>query len=133
MKENRRNERTSQRRNQTMSGTRKQKSVHNQILRFSVIFSIICIITITCGTSFVAAKSSAVSDTANTQITQKYYTSVFVKPGETLWKLAEQYMSDEYQNIDSYIAEVKTLNNLEDDQINAGSYICLPYYEVEEQ
>lgn len=58
----------------------------------------------------------------------KYYTSIVVEKGDTLWKIASRYMSPEYGDIDEYIYEIKMLNHLESDGIYAGEYLTIPYY-----
>lgn len=65
-------------------------------------------------------------------IAYKYFTSVQVEPGDTLWKLAEKYADQEhYASRDQYIAEVMAMNHLNDEVISAGSYLILPYYSLE--
>lgn len=61
----------------------------------------------------------------------KYFTTVCIQQGECLWSLSDQYMSSEYSNKEDYIKEVKELNHLTSDQINAGDYLMLPYYSSE--
>ncbi|MEI3340432.1 MAG: LysM peptidoglycan-binding domain-containing protein [Eubacterium sp.] len=56
-----------------------------------------------------------------------YYKSVEIEDGDTLWTLADQYMGDEFKDKESYIEEVKRLNHLSDDTIQAGSYLMVPY------
>ena len=58
----------------------------------------------------------------------KYYTSIIVEKGDTLWDIANMYMSPEYTDIKKYIYEVKTLNHLKGDEIHAGEYLTIPYY-----
>ncbi len=64
-------------------------------------------------------------------IRHKYYTSVEIKQGNSLWKIAEEYMSEEYDSIDDYIKEVKQINHLTEDLIYEGAYLCVPYYSSE--
>lgn len=62
----------------------------------------------------------------------KYYTSVQVKYGDTLWSLADQYADDEHYDHFSYVAEVKSINHIHDEnQIIAGTTLILPYYSSE--
>lgn len=58
----------------------------------------------------------------------KMVTSIQIKNGDTLWSIAKSYMSDEYDNIEDYIDEIKTSNGLASDTIHAGNYIIVPYY-----
>jgi LysM repeat protein len=58
----------------------------------------------------------------------KYYTSIQIQAGDTLWGLADDYISEEYHSMNDYISEVKQLNSLETDDIHAGEYLTIPYY-----
>ena len=58
----------------------------------------------------------------------KYYTSIVVEKGDTLWDIANQYITPEYGDISEYIGEVKYLNHLRGDEIHAGEYLTIPYY-----
>lgn len=55
--------------------------------------------------------------------------SVCVESDDTLWSLAEEYYSDEYNSIDNLIREIKSINNMGSNQVNVGNYIIIPYYE----
>lgn len=63
----------------------------------------------------------------------KYYTSVSVESGETLWSLADKYIDyNFYKDRNSYISEVKSINHLDDNGfIRAGQTLILPYYSRE--
>lgn len=63
----------------------------------------------------------------------KYYTSVTVESGMTLWGLADEYIDyNYYKDRDSYIAEVKSINHLDDNgSLIAGQMLVLPYYSNE--
>lgn len=72
---------------------------------------------------------------ANTELEEvsyKYYTSVRIEPGETLWALADRYADREhYASQDQYIDEVMRMNHLAGEEICAGHYLILPYYSTE--
>lgn len=63
--------------------------------------------------------------------TYKYYTSIRVSSGDTLWDIANEYRTEEYSSISSYISEVRKINHLKSNQITDGMYLCVPYYSVE--
>lgn len=75
------------------------------------------------------------ADTANagTENTAryKYYTSIEIKDGGTLWEIANKYMTEEYESAEEYIQEVKKINHLHSDTIYEGAYLCVPYYSSE--
>lgn len=78
---------------------------------------------------------SSISGFANTepkeQTTYKYYTSIAIEKGDTLWSIAAKYKTSEYEEIGDYIKEIKRLNHLYDDKICSGKYLIIPYYSTE--
>lgn len=58
----------------------------------------------------------------------KLVTSIEIQRGDTLWSIASSYMSDEYSDLNDYIAEIMVSNRLSSDNIQAGNYIIVPYY-----
>lgn len=84
----------------------------------------ICILVGFC--SLLCSKSEA-TDNMN----YKYYTSVEIKNGDTLWDIASKYMTEEYGSLQEYVAEVKELNGLPSDNIRSGQFIVVPYYSTE--
>ena len=48
--------------------------------------------------------------------------------GDTLWNIAEENMSDDYESVNDYITEVKKINKLSSDQIQDSQYLMVPYY-----
>ncbi len=61
----------------------------------------------------------------------KYYTSVTVDAGDTLWTIAEEHMTEEYRSIDEYMSEVASINHLKGDRLTRGQTLCIPYYSTE--
>ena len=59
----------------------------------------------------------------------KLVTSIEVQKGDTLWEIASIYMSDEYDNLNDYIHEIKLSNGMTSDEIHTGNFLILPYYE----
>lgn len=58
----------------------------------------------------------------------KNVASVEIQKGDTLWSIASRYMTDDYNDINEYIAEIMESNRLTSDKIQAGNYIIVPYY-----
>ena len=63
----------------------------------------------------------------------KYYTSVTVHSGESMWSIAADYYSDEhYSSMNSYIAEICKLNHIaRAEDLKAGESLIIPYYSTE--
>lgn len=58
----------------------------------------------------------------------QYYTSVEIESGDSLWSIASEYMTDDYESVEAYVEEIKALNGLGDDRIHAGKFLLVPYY-----
>lgn len=61
----------------------------------------------------------------------KYYTSIQVQKGDTLWNIASEHISGEYASMNDYIAEICEINHISDSDIHSGQYLTIPYYSSE--
>lgn len=95
------------------------------VMGFFAVLATACMITI-CAASYGSIRSDASSGF-------KYYTSVTVEAGESLWDIAEEYIDyDYYKDRNDYISEVKNINHLDaQGSILAGQSLILPYYSAE--
>lgn len=93
---------------------------------YLILAGIIMIFAIIIGSSILLAMPGK-SET----VTYKYYTTIQVEQGDTLWSIAAEYMTDGYDEIRDYIAEVRRLNHLYNDRIYDGKYLTIPYYSTE--
>lgn len=59
---------------------------------------------------------------------EKCYKSIEIQKGDSLWSIAQNYCSKEWNSIPDYIEEVKQFNGLHQDELTAGNYIAIPYY-----
>ena len=63
------------------------------------------------------------------EVSFKYYTSIQVSYGESLWSIARTYQDDHYDCTQDYVDEVIHINHLKDgEDITAGQYLIIPYY-----
>ena len=60
--------------------------------------------------------------------TKKYFRCIEIEAEDTLWSIADEYMTSEYDSIEDYIDEVKSINNLTGDKIIDGGSLIIPYY-----
>ena len=60
------------------------------------------------------------------------YKVVEIKDGDSLWSIAKENMDNTndsgFINIYQYIHEIKRCNNMKSNQVNAGCYLIVPYY-----
>ena len=109
---------------------RKSNRTHKKNTFASSIISLLLIIICSCyfGSFFSSAHTNEAS---NYVPKEKYYKSIEIKEGDSLWTIAKNYMSDEYDSIYSYINEILLINDIsiaEIDHIEAGDYLTVAYY-----
>ena len=54
------------------------------------------------------------------------YRSVYIEPGDTLWSIAEENMTDMNGSIREFVNEIYSLNNLKSGDIRSGGYLIIP-------
>lgn len=115
--------------NTTLRYRRKSSILSHRKVLFVAITVVSILLGIVIGNNVINSSSSS----ATTEHTRElYYTSVEIKAGDTLWTIAEEHMSAEYNDINDYIKEIKKVNGIYSDTIHAGNYLIVPYYEVVE-
>ena len=60
----------------------------------------------------------------------KYYTSIQIQEGDSLWSIAEEYRNHNTESVFEYIDTLKEVNGLHSDDIHEGQYLTIAYYEV---
>ncbi len=75
----------------------------------------------------ILGQSSDTPDVEASTIQQKYYTSIDIESGDTLWSLAEEYGA-RYQDYDIFMDEVRKINHLDGDNITYGASLLIPVY-----
>lgn len=106
--------------------SRRKRSVHVKKLLIGF-FSVILILGLSAyyGSGLVSAHGNAKED----PVRCKYYKSIQIHSGDTLWNIAEEYMDDDYESVNDYIGEVKKINKLSSDEIQDSQYLTVPYYD----
>lgn len=66
---------------------------------------------------------------ADEPLTDIQYKVVEVEYGDSLWSIARENMHPGFSDVYEYIHEVKRCNQLSSDEIEAGCYLMIPYYE----
>lgn len=77
----------------------------------------IAAVIILCGTIHIFASSG------DSRPYNKYYTSVRVEEGDTVWSIADSQVSKR-----AYVDEICRLNSLTDGNVRSGDYIVVSYY-----
>lgn len=74
-----------------------------------------------------SATSVVFANSKKEEQTYRYYTSIEIKPGDSLWSIASEYCFDMDMSVNDYIQEIKTLNHLSSDAITSGQYLTVMY------
>lgn len=105
----------------------REMEVKKHILQ--LVFAVCFIFVVLLFVNHTVSKASAGEDT----LYFKYYTTIEVQPADTLTSIANQYSDDiHYDSVAEYIDEVLFINHIDDaDQIQAGTFLTVPYYSSE--
>ena len=104
---------------------KRQIAKRRMILLLAALF-VITVGSIVCGSIFSSAKDPA------TDIPQyKYYKSITIEQGDSLWSIAQEYRSDAYEDVQEYIDELVQLNGLTSMTIHEGQHLVVAYYKAE--
>lgn len=105
---------------------KRQRQVRRNVLTLIISLFIMVAATI----SFLSFSTEA--NDMEHQPSYKYYKSIEISKGDTLWSIASaNFDADHYKDMNEYVAEVKRLNALTSDNIVIGSHIIVPYYSSE--
>lgn len=58
----------------------------------------------------------------------RYYTNIEIRPGDSLWSIAERYRANSGMEVRQYISELKEINGLVSDSIEVGDSLTVVYY-----
>lgn len=97
---------------------------------------IICVISVLLVLALVLLFGNIKSEASNKsdQILYKHYANIQVQYGDTLYSIADRYVCDSKNTVDSFVKEVVYMNDIKNpDYLVAGSYILVPYYATIEQ
>ena len=103
---------------------RREQELRRHILLFVVSAAIILVLAIA-GGSFISRAQ------AGETVYYKYFTSIRIESGDSLWTLADTYADGNFESREAFIREVIRTNHLLDENINAGDYLIIPYYSAE--
>ena len=111
-------------------GSRKNQLFFNNKAHISVLcISIFFMLLIICSGIIIA--NAAVSDNDKSD-QNKYYTSISIEKGDTLWSIASNYVSGP-KTISNYVNELKEINNLQTDCIYQGQNLIVYYFSSEQK
>lgn len=98
-----------------------RKNRKRLIRKISIFLFIISVLLF--GNGFVSAQNAS-----ERQNLCKYYKSIEVASGDTLWTIADKYVTSEYESKAEYIEEVLEINQMDSTDLYADQKLIVPYY-----
>ena len=109
-----------------------KRTSKNQFAGNALFIATICLIMIlSIFMSFSVSRVSAQENTRtateqiNNTSNHKYYKSIEIQHGDTLWDIAKDTITSEYSSVAEYIKVLKEINGLESDEIQAGRMLIV--------
>ena len=121
-------------RNKTMKQRRTaaKKNTKNRISSVTKFFITVMVITAAvCIILFSNRNITSADESGNAVELTKYYKTITIEPGDTLWSIAKEYCTDYSVDTQDYIDEVKELNNLSSNEIHQGQHLLIAYYDTQ--
>lgn len=106
------------------------KKVIEKVNKEVLIACLVCLATLCMITIFIVTDKTVAS--ASTMKAEKYVKSIQIEAGDTLWGIAKENITKEYNSIEEYIEEIMNSNGLTSDLIHEGQYLIVPYYSVKQ-
>ena len=119
------NNKISEKANESLS--KREAIVKKQRTFLAILVTVLISSGILLGSSINALASSK----ADVSSYYKYYTSVKIEEGDTLWSMADEYIGNFNLSKAEYIKEICQINDISKNEIYAGDYIVIPYYSNE--
>lgn len=119
------NHKISERANESL---RKREAV---VRRQRSVLAIAIILVVTLGILLGSSINALASSDKDISSYNKYYVSIRVESGDTLWTIADKYVEGFNLSKTNYIQEVCQINGISEDNIKAGDHIVVPYYSQE--
>ena len=105
---------------------RKEGFMRKLILRLTIL-AVSAVLGITCFVTLAHAHGNS----AEEPVEHKYYKSVEIAKGDTLWDIALEYMNEDYDSVNDYVDELMKINHLDSDTIYESRYLTVAYYDTE--
>lgn len=105
----------------------RKKTVASKIRKKFIRFIIGSLSVLSICVSFGAFFVSAHGKSEDNQPLYKYYRSIEIQSGDTLWEIAEKTLTADYDSVPEYVQALKDMNNLDSDYIQAGQNLIIAY------
>lgn len=104
---------------------------HQVLMQKSALFIVVTVIVLLANIIFGSFSANAHGNSTEDPVSFKYYKSIEINKGDTLWSIAKNQTDGTSSEIIAYIKELKSINSLHTDDIHAGNFITISYYDNE--
>lgn len=104
---------------------RRELSIKKSTMSISAL-AVVLLLSLFISSNFAAAHGNIQEN----PVSHKYYKSIEIVSGDTLWDIAEDYTDGSYSSIVSYIEELKEINGLHSNHIEESQYLTVAYYKT---
>ena len=105
---------------------RRHRKGMSSIARFFLVLMVI--VAAVCIILFGGKKITNAEESGNTLQLTKYYKTITIEKGDTLWSIANQYKSGDYRSTQEYVDELMSMNGLHSDGITSGQKLVVAYF-----
>lgn len=113
--------------NYCKKATSKAAFIKKQQLKKQLILFIVTVMILFVSCAFFGNILTSAQDKSDKYTSNDCYKSIAIQYGDTLWSIAEQYMSDDYSSVQDYVKHLKKINDLKSDELEAGKYLIVTY------
>lgn len=114
-------------RSYSKAGTVQEKEIKKMlVLCIAAVFIIFAACALS-GSLLISAHGSRTDEPVNF----KYFKSIEIQQGDTLWDIAEKYITEDYKSVSDYVIVLKEMNSLSSDDIQAGQNLMIAYNDME--
>ena len=107
------------------AASKRRREVYREkfiLVTAAVLIAVLCSTFAVRGMRFVQAK-----DSSDAESTYRYYKSIELEAGDTLWDIAEAYADACDLSVPEYVQELKTINGHKGDLIHEGQHLTIVY------
>ncbi len=105
------------------SRKKRERQLHRRITIFVVMTSVILFLGIFLSFSFLSdAKGTGTNK-------DRYFTTVTITAGDTLWSIAEEHMDPHYNSVAALVGDIAKINRIPvDSKLTPGGNLFVPYF-----